>query len=221
MKYRVGVSEKVTKDGKDYRVWKVSDKAGFYLADGLEGEDAEAEIDKIIASSSALAVKLEVDAYAVREPENTAAAEETKQNNVTESSDEHHAKSQNENEKLKSNTAEVSGAPQKQANKSVTPKEKLVCLLRKRTSEKIIINKDVFKLGKDAACVDYVVGDNPTISRNHADIIHNKGGYFVKDKGSLNHTFVDGKKLEAEKPVKLESGSLLQLADEVFEFIQE
>ena len=114
MKYRVGVSEKVTKDGKDYRVWKVSDKAGFYLADGLEGEDAEAEIDRIIASSSALAVKMEADACAVREPENAQTAEETKQNSVTESPDECYKKSQNENKKLKNGTTEASGAPQKQ-----------------------------------------------------------------------------------------------------------
>ena len=66
-----------------------------------------------------------------------------------------------------------------------------------------------------------MVDDNPTISRNHADIIRKKNSYYVKDKGSLNHTFVDGKKLEADKPVKLESGSLLQLADEVFEFKRE
>ena len=46
-------------------------------------------------------------------------------------------------------------------------------------------------------------------------------GFYAKDKGSLNHTFVDGKKLEPEKPVKLVSGSLLQLADEVFEFLEE
>ena len=102
MKYRVGVSEKVTKDGKDYRVWKVSDKAGFYLADGLEGEDAEAEIDRIIASSSALAVKMDADACAVSEPENVTVEEETKKSSVTKSPDERHDKSQKENKKLKS-----------------------------------------------------------------------------------------------------------------------
>ncbi len=183
MKYRVGESEKVTKDGRDYRVWKVSDKAGFYLADGLAGEDAEAEIDRIIASSSALAVKMEADT---------------------------HQKTQKQ---AKVRAASETGAGEHQ--------EKPVYLLRKRTGEKITIHKDIFKLGKDATCVDYVVDDNPTISRNHADIIRKKNSYYVKDKGSLNHTFVDGKKLEADKPVKLESGSLLQLADEVFEFKRE
>lgn len=59
MKYRVGVSEKITKDGKDYQVWKVSEQAGFYLADSIAREDAQELIDRIIASCSALAVKLD------------------------------------------------------------------------------------------------------------------------------------------------------------------
>lgn len=192
MKYRVGASEKVTKDGKDYRVWKVSDQAGFFLEDGIEGEAAEALIDRITASCSALAVKMDAEACAVSEVKNETTEKAEKDSNITEASDE----------------------PKKNTNKCVY-------LLRKRTGEKIVIDKDVFKLGKDAACVDYVVDDNPTISRNHADIICKKGVYYVKDKGSLNHTFVDGKKLEAQKPVKLEAGSLLQLADEVFEWKQE
>ena len=106
-------------------------------------------------------------------------------------------------------------------NKTRELHEKLPFLVRKRTGEKIAIDKNIFKLGKDAAYVDYFVDDNPTISRNHADIVRRDDGFYAKDKGSLNHTFVDGKKLEPEKPVKLVSGSLLQLADEVFEFLEE
>lgn len=206
MKYRVGVSEKVTKDGKDYRVWKVSEQAGFFLEDGIKGEDAEALIDRIIASCSALAVKMDAEACAAGDLEKTVSEKDTNGN----STDKAPAKSQKQE-----NGGVASG------DKISEQKVKSVYLLRKRTGEKIVIDKDLFKLGKDAACVDYVVDDNPTISRNHADIIRKKGVCYVKDKGSLNHTFVDGKKLEAEKTVKLESGSLLQLADEVFELKQE
>lgn len=206
MKYRVGASEKVTKDGKDYRVWKVSEQAGFFLEDGIEGEAAEAMIDKIIASCSALAVKMDAEACAADELKKAVPEKDINGDSID----------------------NVSEKAQKQANMSAVSKNnaseqnvKSAYLLRKRTGEKIVIDKDVFKLGKDVACVDYVVDDNPTISRNHADIIRKKGVYYVKDKGSLNHTFVDGKKLEAQKPVKLESGSFLQLADEVFEWKQE
>ncbi len=191
MKYKVGVSEKVTKDGKDYHVWKVSDEAGFYLAGGIEGEEAQEQIEKIIASACALAVKLETQAEAATQ----------------EQSEQKQAVAQEPREQ----------EPEKQEQK--TQEEKLPYFVRRSTGEKIVIDKDIFKLGKDAACVDYVVDNNPTISRNHADIERKEDGFYARDKGSLNHTFVDGKKIEPKEAVKLTSGSLLQLSDEVFEFV--
>ena len=98
-------------------------------------------------------------------------------------------------------------------------KEIVAYLVRKRTHEKIRINRNVFKIGKDASCVDYCVEDNPTVSRNHADIVRKSDSYYLIDKGSLNHTFINGKKLEAGKFRKLANGCLLQLSDEVFEFV--
>lgn len=91
-------------------------------------------------------------------------------------------------------------------------------LIRKRTNEKILINRDIFKLGKDADYVDYCIKDNPTVSRNHADIVKKADGYYVIDKGSLNHTFVNGRRIDPQQYVRLEKGDLLQAADEVFEF---
>jgi pSer/pThr/pTyr-binding forkhead associated (FHA) protein len=43
-------------------------------------------------------------------------------------------------------------------------------------------------------------------------------GYYLKDEGSLNHTFLNGTKIEKDKPRKLKSGCLIQLANEVFEW---
>lgn len=91
-------------------------------------------------------------------------------------------------------------------------------IVRKRTRERIVINRNLFKLGKDASCVDYCIKDNPAVSRNHADIVRKQDGFYLVDKGSLNHTFVNGKKLAADEYRKLENGCLIQLADEVFEF---
>lgn len=206
MKYKVGVSEKVTKDGKDYHVWKVSDEAGFYLADGIEGEEAQEQIEKIIASACALAVKLETQAEAVGQ-------EQSEQKQTT-------AQQPREQEPKKQDTKKqehVQQEPPKQEQK--TQEERLPYMVRRSTGEKIVIDKDIFKLGKDAACVDYVVDNNPTISRNHADIERKEDGFYARDKGSLNHTFVDGKKIAPKEAVKLTSGSLLQLSDEVFEFV--
>ncbi len=97
-------------------------------------------------------------------------------------------------------------------------KEKIPYLVRKRTGERIAINRTLFKLGKDASYVDYCIKDNPAVSRNHADILRKKDGYYLVDKGSLNHTFVNGKKLTLDEYRKLEDGCLVQLANEVFEF---
>lgn len=96
--------------------------------------------------------------------------------------------------------------------------EKVAYIIRKSTNEKILINRNIFKLGKDAAYVDYCIKNNPTVSRNHADIVRKADGYYLVDKGSLNHTFVDGKKLEPDEYRKLKNGCLFQLANEVFQF---
>ena len=102
---------------------------------------------------------------------------------------------------------------------NIKPKtENFPYLIRKRTREKIVINRSLFKFGKEAAYVDYCISDNPTVSRNHADIVKRQDGYYLVDKNSLNHSFVNGKKLVADEYRKLENGCLIQLADEVFEF---
>lgn len=200
------ITEKITKDGKVYNVWKVSENAGFYLAEDIDTEQESTQ--ELIEDLTAICGEL------------SAAAEEGSDKNAK--------------EKKVSCNADESGATdvfdelRRDADESLELKkgtrrlnEKLPYLVRRSTGEKIAINRNIFKLGKDAAYVDYFVDNNPTISRSHADIIHKKDGYYVKDKGSLNHTFVDGKKLEPEKSVKLEAGSLLQLSDEVFEFMEQ
>ena len=96
--------------------------------------------------------------------------------------------------------------------------EKIPYIVRKRTGEQIVINRNLFKLGKDASYVDYCIRDNPAVSRNHADLVRKPDGYYLVDKGSLNHTFVNGKKLAVDEYRKLEDGCLMQLANEVFEF---
>jgi hypothetical protein len=95
---------------------------------------------------------------------------------------------------------------------------KIPYIVRKKTGEKIIINRNIFKIGKEETYVDYCISDNPTISRSHADIIKKPDGFYVKDMGSLNHTFLNGVKLEQNVLKKLENGCLVQFSDEVFEW---
>jgi len=123
-------------------------------------------------------------------------------------------------------SAEESHDPQEEEKENSKPAEdtKIVkkrvhpYIIRKRTGEKIVINHRLFKLGKDASYVDYCIKDNPAVSRNHADIVRKPDGFYLVDRGSLNHTFVNGKKLAEDEYRKLENGCLMQLADEVFEF---
>lgn len=97
---------------------------------------------------------------------------------------------------------------------------RLPFLIRKSTNEKILINRDVFKIGKEKSYVDYYV-ENDAVSRNHADIIRKKDSFYVVDQDSLNHTFLEGRKLLPKKHVKLESGQSFVLADEEFTFYYE
>lgn len=97
---------------------------------------------------------------------------------------------------------------------------RLPFLVRKSTNEKILINRDVFKIGKEKSYVDYFV-ENDAVSRSHADIIRKKDSFYIVDRDSLNHTFLEGRKLPPKKYVKLESGQSFVLADEEFTFYYE
>ena len=54
----------------------------------------------------------------------------------------------------------------------------------------------------------------PTISGLHAEFFETEAGLFIRDLGSTNGTFVDGRRLEGE--MKLEPGCLIQFADRPF-----
>ncbi|MCM1184595.1 MAG: FHA domain-containing protein [Roseburia sp.] len=89
-------------------------------------------------------------------------------------------------------------------------------LMRRKTGEKVHISKNIFKIGKDENGVDYCIRNNPTVSRNHADIVRKPDGFYIVDKGSLNHTFLNGKLVDPKRARKLKTGDLVQIADEVF-----
>lgn len=93
-------------------------------------------------------------------------------------------------------------------------------LIRKKTKEKIFINRDVFKLGKEKSYVDYYI-ENDAVSRTHADIIRKKNCFYIVDQESLNHTFLEGKQIPARQYAKLESGQSFILANEEFTFYYE
>ena len=91
-------------------------------------------------------------------------------------------------------------------------------LVRNRTSEKITINKPVFRIGKERSYVDFFISDNTAISRSHANIVSRDGQYFIVDTNSTNHTFVNGAMLPANVETPIKAGDKIRLANEEFEF---
>lgn len=91
-------------------------------------------------------------------------------------------------------------------------------LIRVSTEERIMLNKAIFKIGKATRGVDYTVGGNGAISRQHAFIIQKDGVCYIKDNKSTNHTYVNGKRVEDGAEEILTHDSLIRLADEEFTF---
>lgn len=91
--------------------------------------------------------------------------------------------------------------------------------VRVKNNERILIDKPCFRIGKERSYVDYFIADNTAISRSHADIISNSRGYFIIDRNSTNHTFVNGVAIQSETEVKIEPGCKIRLANEEFEFV--
>ena len=94
----------------------------------------------------------------------------------------------------------------------------LPVLHRCLTGEMIVIDKPVYRLGKEKSYVDYFVNNNIAVSRSHADIIARDVRYFVKDLNSRNHTYVNGQKIPVRMEFEIHEGDRLCLANEEFVF---
>ena len=74
-------------------------------------------------------------------------------------------------------------------------------------------------IGRAAECD--VVLDDPRISRQHATITGDGQQYHLRDAGSLNGTFVNGRRVHADAVVRLHHGDELRLADLRFRFLSD
>ena len=72
-------------------------------------------------------------------------------------------------------------------------------MYRLLTNETFLINKPVFRIGKEKSYSDYFVANNNMVSRSHADIIARGGRYFIVDLNSKNRTFVNGTPIPAQQ----------------------
>jgi pSer/pThr/pTyr-binding forkhead associated (FHA) protein len=76
----------------------------------------------------------------------------------------------------------------------------------------IAIEDDVLTLGRDP--LSDIILDDPEVSRHHAKLLMETGGYAIQDMGSTNGTFVDGKRLTGE-PMTLKPGQVIMLGSNV------
>lgn len=91
-------------------------------------------------------------------------------------------------------------------------------ILRRANGQKMYLEQEITKIGRESAYVDFYIGDNLKIGRSHAEIIRKGQGYFIKDNHSKNHTYVNQRVVAGDELVKLCDGDLITLANEVFEY---
>ncbi|MDD4095322.1 MAG: DUF6382 domain-containing protein [Oscillospiraceae bacterium] len=91
-------------------------------------------------------------------------------------------------------------------------------LIRAKNNEKIMLNKPVFRIGKEKSYVDYFIGDNTAISRSHVNIVTRGDEYYVLDTNSTNHTFVNGEMIQSNVEIQISHGDKIRLANDEFEF---
>ena len=97
-------------------------------------------------------------------------------------------------------------------------KVRCVILERVKTGKQIKVDSGEFTIGKQTEN-DYVIKDNPMISRKHARIYQRDCNFWLEDLNSLNHTFVNDKVIS--EPVKLIPGMNFRLSlDEEFKVIE-
>ncbi len=98
-----------------------------------------------------------------------------------------------------------------------TPKP-MPYVIRVNTEERIMINKQTFKIGKASIGMDYRITGNSAISRAHATIYSKEGVYFIKDNKSTNHTYVNGIIVDEAMDQMLTHEAEIILGDEEFIF---
>lgn len=91
-------------------------------------------------------------------------------------------------------------------------------LIRRKNNERIPIQQNVFRLGRNQDFNDYVILGNEFVGNTHCHILVRGEEYFIVDDNSKNHTFVNGVMVMPGTEVKLMHGQTIMLADEEFEF---
>ncbi len=98
------------------------------------------------------------------------------------------------------------------------PGQHISYILRRANGQKMYLEQNITKIGRESAYVDFYIGDKLQIGRSHAEIIRRGQDFFIKDNNSKNHTYVNGRMVVGEELVQLKAGDTITLANEVFEY---
>ena len=91
-------------------------------------------------------------------------------------------------------------------------------LTRTATEETISLTGFTFVIGREKRRVNYMITDNPTVSREHVEIRILNGECYITDRFSRSGTFVNGERIPAGQEVKLQDGDTIHLGTEAFTF---
>jgi hypothetical protein len=91
-------------------------------------------------------------------------------------------------------------------------------LIRIKGNERIELDRQVFRMGKEPGYVDYCIEDSGAVSRSHANIVTRGGKCVLLDTNSTNHTYIDGEMIPPGQERPLSHGARIRLASEEFEF---
>ena len=89
-------------------------------------------------------------------------------------------------------------------------------LRREKTNECIFINKNGFVIGRSETRADYIIVDNPSISRVHSTLYIDGSHCYISDNNSLNKTFVNGRMLNENECIELKNGDTIDVYNERF-----
>lgn len=83
--------------------------------------------------------------------------------------------------------------------------------------ERIIINKNKFRIGRLGSMVDHIIHGN-TIGKLHAEITINEGLYSIKDLNSKNGTFVNGVRIPNNKEYEIKENDMIRFSNYEYVF---
>ncbi len=79
------------------------------------------------------------------------------------------------------------------------------------------VRKEVFVIGKNQEAVDGYIPISQAVSRCHCQLEKREGSYYIRDLGSVNHTYVNDEIVIEDELRLIQAGDRIRLADIVLE----